>query len=232
MASLNSQIVAIKTEMGSRPQRLIAHVERVVEEAAELARLWDVDPRRVELAARGHDLYRSHSPDELIRLARESGVPAGPDDLASPILLHGPIAAAVMSDRFKITDEEVLAAVRDHTIGLAEMPLIAKIILLADKFEPRKRKREPALAPIRRLARRDLDTALLCWADWKWVEERTQGWRSHSGHWAARSTWVREHHVDVALPGRLPAWDDYDAEHAATLPLVEGDAAATAPASA
>lgn len=219
MASLNSQIVAIKTEMASRPGRLIAHVERVVEEAAELARLWDVDPRRVELAARGHDLYRAHPPDELVSLATEFGVSAGPEDLASPVLLHGPVAAAVMRDRFKIDDDEVLGAVRDHTIGLAQMPLIAKIVLLADKFEPRKRKRDAAMAPIRRLARRDLDTALLCWADWKWVEERTHGWRSHGGHWVARAAWVREHHADISLPGRLTAWDDYDAAPAETLAL-------------
>jgi hypothetical protein len=55
---------------------------------------------------------------------------------------------------------------------------------------------------IRRLAWRDLDLALLCWADWKWLEEREHGWLSHPTHWEARSRWVAEHHNDVALPPR------------------------------
>jgi hypothetical protein len=53
---------------------------------------------------------------------------------------------------------------------------------------------------IRRLARRDLDLALLCWADWKWVEERERGWASHPVHWHARTAWVLAHHEFLALP--------------------------------
>jgi HD superfamily phosphohydrolase YqeK len=120
-------------------------------------------------------------------------------------LLHGPIAAVVLRERFGIQDEDALAAVRDHTLGLDHMPVIAKIILIADKVEPRKRARTPLMKAIRKLARRDLDTALLCWADWKWVEEREHGWHSSPQHWAARSEWVRQHHIDVALPGRVGA---------------------------
>jgi HD superfamily phosphohydrolase YqeK len=82
------------------------------------------------------------------------------------------------------------------------MPLLARIILVADKVEARKRRRAPVMKEVRRLARRDLDTALLCWADWKWVEERTHGWLSHPTHWAARSEWVRDHHEEAALPPR------------------------------
>jgi HD superfamily phosphohydrolase YqeK len=82
------------------------------------------------------------------------------------------------------------------------MSLIAKVILIADKVEARKRKRTPVMAEIRKLARRDLDAALLCWADWKWLEERTNQWNSHPTHWRARQQWVREHHIDAALPAR------------------------------
>ena len=117
-------------------------------------------------------------------------------------MLHGPLAAAVLCERFGVVDGEVLAGVRDHTSGAAEMPLIARIILLADKFEQRKRRRRPVMGEIRRLARRDLDTALLCWADWKWVKERERGWPSHPAHWQARLRWVAEHHADIGLPAR------------------------------
>ena len=98
------------------------------------------------------------------------------------------------------------------TVGLDAMPILGKIILIADKVEPRKRRRAPQLPLIRRAARRDLDLALLCWADWKWAEERARGWQSHPAHWAARLEWVREHHLDQPLPGRTP-----DEDHLADL---------------
>jgi predicted HD superfamily hydrolase involved in NAD metabolism len=203
MGPIRAQITAVRKEMSSRPKGLQAHVERVVEESLDLADRYDVDPERVELAARGHDLFRSNPPPERLRLAREAGIPITSDDEAAPVMLHGPLGAAVMASRFGIDDDEVLAAVRDHTAGFAQMSLIAKIILLADKFEPRKRKRTPVMAGIRRLARRDLDTALLCWADWKWVEERERGYASYPAHWTARRRWVAEHHEDIALPRRV-----------------------------
>ena len=39
--------------------------------------------------------------------------------------------------------------------------------------------------------------------DFKWVEERDNEWESHPGHWEARLAWVREHHADMAMPGRV-----------------------------
>jgi len=195
---LTAQIAAIQTEFESRPEGLRLHVERVLVEALDLAARYDLDPDRVTLATWGHDLFRSFPPAEQLRLAAEVGIPILDVDRADPVLLHGPIAAVVLRERFGVTDDEALAAVRDHTLGAAEMPMIAKVILLADKFEQRKRRRTPVMREIRRLAWRDLDLALLCWADWKWVEEREHGWQSHPDHWTARTRWVREHHTEIA----------------------------------
>lgn len=202
--SLAGQLAAVRAEMATRPAGLVRHVERVSAEALDLGSRWDLDPARIELAAWGHDLFRSFAPADQLRLARECGLPVAAEDEASPLVLHGPIAAAVLRERFAVADGDVLAAVRDHTLGMDQMPLLAKVILLADKVESRKRERDPIMREVRRLARRDLDAALLCWADWKWVEERTNGWASHPVHWAARVAWVREHHIDAALPGRVP----------------------------
>lgn len=202
--TLSSQVAKVRAEMSKRPTGLQQHVARVLVEALDLAHIFDVDPLRTELAVRGHDLFRAHKPAELLRLSREAGVDIAPEDERSPIMLHGPLAAVVLRERFRVTDEEALRAVSDHTTGAPEMPILAKIVLLADKFERRKRGRTPVMKEVRRLARRDLDTALLCWADWKWVEERNRGYESHPAHWAARTRWVEEHHIDAALPGRTP----------------------------
>lgn len=195
--SIREQIAVVKREMASRPQKLIEHVERVVAEAVEIGGYWDIDPERLELAACGHDLFRHEGEERQLQLAAEAGLAVSAEDRRSPIVLHGPIAASVMEHRLGVDDRDVLQAIRDHTLGLPAMSLIGKVILLADKVEPRKRKRDPEMKRIRRLAWRDLDAALLCWADWKWVEERTHEWHSHPEHWRARSAWVREHHFDI-----------------------------------
>ncbi len=205
--NIHAQTERIRAEFATRPAGLRKHVERVLAEALELGRHYDVDPARIELAAWGHDLFRATPPADLLAMARKSGVPVEPADEEEPVLLHGPVAAAVLERRFNVADTEALAAVRDHTLGLAEMPLLAKIILIADKIEPHKRERTPVMKAIRRLARRDIDTALLCWADWKWIEERTHGWLSHPQHWQARRHWVAEHHLDAAMPPLSPDFD-------------------------
>lgn len=175
----------------------------MLSEALDLAARWDVDPLRVQLSAWGHDLFRAHPPLEQLRLARESGISVEAVDELDPVLLHGPVAAVVLRERFAISDDEALAAVRDHTLGSPDMPVLAKVILIADKVEARKRRRTPIMRDIRRLARRDLDLALLCWADWKWLDEREHGWSGHPRHWLARSAWVREQHEGARLPGRV-----------------------------
>ena len=200
--SVRHQITAIQQEFESRPEGLVRHVQRVLVEAFDLAERYDLDRERIELATWGHDLFRSFPPEEQLKLAAQAGLRLEPADRENPVLLHGPIAAITLRERFAVTDEEALGAVRDHTLGAAEMPIIAKVILLADKFEKRKRDRTPVMKAIRRASWRDLDLALLCWSDWKWVQEREHGWSSHPTSWHARTTWVREHHTD-AMPTRI-----------------------------
>lgn len=202
-ADIATQLAAIQDEMRSRPDGLQEHSRLVALEAVELAGYWDVDPARVELASWAHDLFRHLSPDEQIRQAREVGIHPTADDCVDPIVLHGPSAAIVARERFGVRDEDALEAIAVHTLGVPHMTQVAKILLIADKVEPRKRKRRPVMGEIRKLARRDLDTALLCWADWSWVEARTHGWSSHPGHWTARVQWVEAHHVETAGPRRV-----------------------------
>ena len=207
--TVRQQIAAIQQEFESRPEGLVRHVQRVLVEALELAARYDLDAERIELATWGHDLFRSFPPEEQLRLAVEAGLPLASADRADPVLLHGPIAAVTLRERFAVTDDEALAAVRDHTLGAAEMPMLAKAILLADKFEKRKRERTPVMKAIRRAAWRDLDLALLCWSDWKLIEERERGWESHPTSWEARQRWVGEHHFDVVATRPPPfEWPD------------------------
>lgn len=194
---IDRQIDAVVAALADLPSGLRSHIERVAAEAADLAERWDVDDRRMKLAVYGHDLFRAVPEDEQIARAREAGVRVKPADRMSPVVLHGATAAAVLRRDYGVGDADVLQAIEQHTLGSRRMPLIAKILLLADKVERRKRGRDPAMVAIRKLAWRDLDLALLCWADWKWVEERAHGWDSHPVHWSARREWVKQHHREL-----------------------------------
>ena len=199
---IEHQVAAVRDVMAARPAGLVEHVERVLREARSLAASWDVDPQRVELAVWGHDLFRADDDAAQLRLAAEYGITVSEADRAKPLLLHGPNAAAFMRRDLGIDDDDVLEAVRCHTFGAPEANSVARILLLADKVEAHKRRSAPQLRGIRRLAARDLDTALLCWSDWHWFRSRRKGWDVHPAHWRARQAWVEEHHVDLGVRPR------------------------------
>lgn len=186
----------MRAALEARPAGLVRHVKRVLTEALVLGEAWELDPRRVELAVWGHDLFRAEQGAELLRRSRAADVAVTSWDEESPVLLHGPLAARVLATDFGVDDAEVLAAVRDHTLGLARMSTLAKVMLLADKVETAKRRGDFELQGIRRLARRDLDLALLCWADRKLLIERRDGWPSDPRHWRARTAWLESHRTN------------------------------------
>ncbi|HEY7270346.1 MAG TPA: HD domain-containing protein, partial [Dehalococcoidia bacterium] len=112
-----SELEARLREAVSRlPVGLREHIARVEVEAARLAGLHGIDPERVTFAVLGHDLVRAEPPDELLRM---SAAYVHPDAVqrASPILLHGPIAAELLKREYSCSDGQVLAAVRWHTSG-------------------------------------------------------------------------------------------------------------------
>ncbi|HNO66778.1 MAG TPA: hypothetical protein PKK39_10560, partial [Tepidiformaceae bacterium] len=108
---IRAQIGALQQAFEERPEGLLRHVQRVLVEALDLAERYDLDPERVELAVWGHDLFRSFPPADQLRLALECGLPLTAADRADPVLLHGPIAAVTLRERFGVSDEEALAAV-------------------------------------------------------------------------------------------------------------------------
>ena len=64
---------------------------------------------------------------------------------------HAPAGVIIAKQEFGVVDEEVLSAIRWHTIGKLNMTLFEKIIFLADKIETRTRPaeyREPIAAKL------------------------------------------------------------------------------------
>ncbi len=169
------------------PDGLREHVLRVETEAVRLAGLHGIDAGRLRIAALGHDLARGGPEGGLLELARGVGLEPGEVERASPILVHGPVAARMLRRDYGLDDDEVLSAVAVHTTARCGMTALEKALFIADKVESHKLARKPALAEVRALANTDLDASLLRFLDLHLVEAAERGWLLHPNSVAARN---------------------------------------------
>ncbi|MGD0114913.1 MAG: bis(5'-nucleosyl)-tetraphosphatase (symmetrical) YqeK [Dehalococcoidia bacterium] len=169
----------LRREVERLPEPLRSHVKRVQDEGERLARRHRVDEATVRLAVLGHDLLRVTPREELLRLAHEAGIEPNEAERAEPLMLHGAMAARLLSERFAIDDAAVLDAVRYHTTGRAGMSDAEKIVFLADKTEPDELARYPEWREVRDLAQDDLDAAMARALDLLLEQARREGWTVH-----------------------------------------------------
>ncbi|CAN5480674.1 MAG: bis(5'-nucleosyl)-tetraphosphatase (symmetrical) YqeK [Rubrobacteraceae bacterium] len=138
-------------------ERRYAHTIRVADTAEHLAKTHNLDPERTRLAALIHDAAREMKKDKYLRVAEEWNIPYGDFERENPKLLHGPVAAELSRRELGVEDGEILDAVREHTVGRAEMGDISLALYLADKIEPERD--YPSVEKIREMAENDLRAA-------------------------------------------------------------------------
>jgi predicted HD superfamily hydrolase involved in NAD metabolism len=155
----------LRQELEALPANLRAHIQRVEAEAVRLAGVHGLDQHRARLAALGHDLVRHKQDAELLALAQAYELQPDAIETASPILIHGPVAARILSRDLCLTDAEVLAAVAWHTTARAGMSQLEMALFVADKTEPEKLARDPTLQQVRTLGDADLSAAVLRYLD-------------------------------------------------------------------
>ncbi|MBI5399497.1 bis(5'-nucleosyl)-tetraphosphatase (symmetrical) YqeK [Candidatus Saganbacteria bacterium] len=135
-----------------------AHSLRVEKIAVNLARQYRILVAKASLAALLHDYARQYDSPQLLQQARKFGLKIDAYSRAEPKLLHGKLGALLAKRDFDITAKDVLAAIKQHTLGKPGMSKLAKIIYLADHLE--EGRGFPWLRRLRRLAFRDLDQAV------------------------------------------------------------------------
>jgi predicted HD superfamily hydrolase involved in NAD metabolism len=138
-------------------EKRYAHTLRVAGTVESLAELHDLDPNKARLAALLHDSAREVNKEELLQVAQERGIAMSDFECEQPILLHGPVAAALARKELGVEDEDVLEAVRAHTTGEPEMGALALALYVADKIEPDRD--QPGVKDLRKLALKDLHKA-------------------------------------------------------------------------
>lgn len=114
------------------------HSLGTMEKAMELAQRFNLDVEKAQVAGLLHDCAKCMSNDEL--KAFEDCFDES--EKLSCKTWHAPAGEVVAKRDFGVADEEILSAIRWHTIGKKQMSDFEKIIFLADKIETRTREAE------------------------------------------------------------------------------------------
>lgn len=124
---------------------------------------------------------------ELLSQATRYGLTPDPIEQASPILVHGPVAAAILARDYACDDTEVLAGIDCHTTARAGMAPLEHVLFIADKVEPHKLNRDEALGEVHALAQSDLPAATLRYLDYNLAQALRKGWLLHTRSLEARN---------------------------------------------
>lgn len=135
------------------------HTLGVEDVACDLALIHGCDIHKACIAGILHDCAKDLSDEELVRECIRYGLPISDAEKQKKTLLHAKVGAAYAEDKFGITDEDILNAIRYHTTGRVGMTLLEKIIFTADYIEPG-REPLPDIDRIRWEAYNHLDTAV------------------------------------------------------------------------
>lgn len=108
------------------------HSMNVAEECYRLAKHWGADEKRSYLAGLLHDIMKEELPEKQKQYTADSGLSPDPAEIASKQLWHGIAGAYYVREKLNINDEEIISAIRYHTVGCAKMTLIEKIVYLGD----------------------------------------------------------------------------------------------------
>ena len=104
--------------------------------AQQLAKLYNQDENKAYLAGLIHDCAKNFDDAYLLDLIKNE-IKTGfePSELKNPKTYHAIVGAYFAKKEFEIDDEEIINAIRCHTIGKTNMTIFEKIIFLADKIE-------------------------------------------------------------------------------------------------
>ena len=139
-----------------KPNR-VKHVLGCAQTAVELAKIYGVDETDAARAALLHDITKALDGPLQLTLCREYGTILDTFSQKNPKTLHA-LTGSLVAQRIFGENEAVVAAIRCHTTGKADMNLLEKIIYVADYMEPNRD--FPGVEQLRELAYRDITAAL------------------------------------------------------------------------
>lgn len=109
--------------------------------AKELAKQFKLNQDKAYLAGLLHDCAKCFPNEKLLDIIHKH-LDIEECEMLNYKTLHAPVSAYIAETELKITDKEILSAIRWHTLGKLDMTDFEKIVFIADKIEPNTRDEE------------------------------------------------------------------------------------------
>lgn len=136
------------------------HTLGVEKTAITLAKTHNIDIGKVTVAALLHDCAKNISNNKKIDLCKKYNIKLRCEEKKNPDLVHAKVGSVIAQNIYNINDYDIINAIAYHTTGRPNMSELEKVIYISDYIEPGRTKANN-LDSIRKLAKKDLDTALL-----------------------------------------------------------------------
>lgn len=104
----------------------------VADEAARLAEKYGAPVQKATLAGLLHDITKNAPKEEHLNIFETFGIILNDVEKNAEKLWHAISGEAYVRYILNIGDEEILEAIRYHTTAKADLPLLAKVLYLAD----------------------------------------------------------------------------------------------------
>ena len=131
----------IKTWLGENlSEKRYNHSLGCAQTAKKLAEIYNVDEEKAYLTGLVHDCAKNFDNEKSLDIIKNT-IKTGflENELKNHKTYHAIVGAYLAKKEFEIEDEQIISAIRCHTIGKVDMTTFDKIIFLADKIEPNAR---------------------------------------------------------------------------------------------
>lgn len=139
-------------------KKRFTHSMNVAESAKVLAQRYNADADWAYLAGLLHDICKELPFEEQSELMQSALPPAGAEEWECKPVWHGIAAESYLRMELGIENQDVLHAVRFHTVGRAGMSRLEEIIYMADLISADRTYRD--VEHFRKLAMTDLERAM------------------------------------------------------------------------
>lgn len=120
--------------LSNNKEYILKHVENVAKIAVGLAKAYNLDIKKINLAALLHDVSGIMTPQEMYDFAIARGLEIDPAEEKYHALLHQRVSKIIAQEEYGITDSVILNAIECHTTLRKNASLYDKVVFIADKI--------------------------------------------------------------------------------------------------
>ncbi len=140
-------------------KKRFVHSMNVADESYRLSFIYGENPDKAYLAGLLHDICKELPPEEQREMVMKSGLSVTREELLSPPLWHAIAGAWYVRESLKVSDPDIINAIRFHTVGRAGMSRLEEIVYMADLTSADRTYKD--VDRMRKIARNDLNKAML-----------------------------------------------------------------------